>query len=301
VPAADGVLERTDRTTLIAFIASVLLGAGNPIAIRAVSCEACELEPFFAAASRFLLAGAILGVVALVTKAPFPRGRELTGALLFGVLQFGLGFACIYYGYAHTPAGLGQVLLACAPLLTFVLAIAHRQERFRWEGLVGSLLAIAGIAAVFGSGAEEGVPVASMLAILLGAAFWAEGLILLRAFPPAHPAAMNAVAMATGVVVLFVLSAITGEAWVLPVEGGTWLAQAYLVIAGGVLQFWLYVVVLRGWSASATSYMLVLIPIVVVALGVWFLDERLTWTFALGAILVLVGVYVGALRGRADT
>ncbi len=73
------------------------------------------------------------------------------------------------------------------------------------------------------------------------------------------------------------------------------------MIAGGVLQFWLYVVVLRGWSASATSYMLVLIPIVVVALGAWFLDERLTWTFALGAILVLVGVYVGAIRGRVDT
>ena len=35
-----------------------------------------------------------------------PRGRGLTGALLFGVLQFGIGFACIYYGYAHTPAGL---------------------------------------------------------------------------------------------------------------------------------------------------------------------------------------------------
>jgi hypothetical protein len=62
------------------------------------ACETCELEPFFAAAARFLFAGAILGVVAFATHAPVPRGRGLTGALLFGVLQFGVGFACVYFG-----------------------------------------------------------------------------------------------------------------------------------------------------------------------------------------------------------
>ena len=54
---------------------------------------------------------------------------------------------------------------------------------------------------------------------------------------------------------------------------------------------------LRGWSASATSYMLVLIPIVVVVLA-QALDERPTWQFGVGATLVVAGVYVGALRGR---
>jgi drug/metabolite transporter (DMT)-like permease len=299
VSTADAVLERSDRTTLVAFGVTVLLGAGNPIAIRLVSCETCELGPFQAAAIRFLLAGAILGIVALSIGAPFPHGRGLRGSLLFGVLQFGIGFACIYYGYARTPAGVGQVLQACIPLLTFLFAIAHRQERFRWEGLVGSLLAIVGIAVVFGSGIDAGVPLASMVAILVGAAVWSESLVVARAFPQAHPTAMGAIAMAIGTVILLALSVATGETWSVPVERTTWLAQAYLVVPGGVVVLWMILLVLRRWPASAASYQLVMITIVTVVLAAWLLDERLTWTFALGAMLVLAGVYIGALRGRA--
>jgi drug/metabolite transporter (DMT)-like permease len=70
------------------------------------------------------------------------------------------------------------VLLACVPLFTFVLALAQRQEQFRWEGLAGATLAVAGIAVVFNSGLETGVPLRSMLAILAGAVCWAEALIV---------------------------------------------------------------------------------------------------------------------------
>jgi drug/metabolite transporter (DMT)-like permease len=83
------------------------------------------------------------------------------------------------------------------------------------------------------------------------------------------------------------------------VERTTWLAQAYLVVPGGVVVLWMILLVLRRWPASAASYQLVMITIVTVVLAAWLLDERLTWTFALGAMLVLAGVYIGALRGRA--
>jgi drug/metabolite transporter (DMT)-like permease len=68
------------------------------------------------------------------------------------------------------------------------------------------------------------------------------------------------------------------------------------VIAGSIGVFWLYVVVIRRWTASAASYQLVLIPLVTVVLSAWLQDERITWAFAAGSILVLAGVYVGALK-----
>ena len=52
-------------------------------------------------------------------------------------------------------------------------------------------------------------------------------------------------------------------------------------------------------SASAASYQLVLIPLVTVAISAWLQDERITPAFAVGALLVLVGAYVGALRRPA--
>jgi drug/metabolite transporter (DMT)-like permease len=274
----------------------VLVAGGNAPAIRYVSCRTCELDPFWGAAMRFLLAGVIFAAISRGLRLKMPQGRALVGAALFGVLQFGAGFGLIYWGLVRAPAGLGQVLLACVPLLTFVLALAHRQERFRWEGLVGAALAVAGIAIVFSSGLDADVPLTSMLAILAGAVCWAEALVVVKGFPRVHPATMNTVAMAVGIVVLLALTVIFDEAYVLPNGARAWGAQAYLVIAGSVGVFWLYVFVLRGWTASAASYQLVLIPLVTVAVSAWLQDEEITPAFAAGSVLVLVGVYVGALR-----
>ena len=130
----------------MAFLALVVIAGGNAPAIRYVSCEGCELDPFWAAATRFLLAAAIFAAVVAALRVGVPRGRAFLGAALFGVLQFGAGFGLVYWGLVHAPAGLGQVLLACVPLLTFGLALLHRQERFRWEGIAGAVLAVAGIA-----------------------------------------------------------------------------------------------------------------------------------------------------------
>jgi drug/metabolite transporter (DMT)-like permease len=81
---------------------------------------------------------------------------------------------------------------------------------------------------------------------------------------------------------------------VVPELARTWLAQVYLVILGSVALFPLYVFVIRRWTATAVEG--VLIPLVAILLAAWLPDERLTWSFLAGSGLVLVGVYVGALR-----
>lgn len=229
-----------DPATLVAFLALVTIAGGNAPAIRYVSCKTCELDPFWGAAMRFLLATALFAVIAHALHKEMPRGRVLLGGVVFVMLQFGAGFGLIYWGLVRAPAGLGQVLIACVPLLTFGLALAHHQERFRWEGLVGAALAVGGIAVVFNSGLDAGVPLTSMMAILAGAVCWAEALIVVNAFPPVRPAAMNTIAMGVGTVVLLALSTIFGEALMIPESASTWAAQAYLVIAGSIGVFWLY-------------------------------------------------------------
>jgi drug/metabolite transporter (DMT)-like permease len=296
VKLGDEARAGSDAATLVAFLTLVAVAGGNAVAIRHTSCETCELDPFWGATIRFLIASAIFFMVVRVLRAGMPRGRALLGAILYGALQFGGGFGLIYWGLVRAPAGLGQVLLACVPLLTFVLALVHRQESFRFDGLVGATLAVGGIAVVFNSGVDAGVPLTSMLAILGGAVCWAEALIVVKGFPPVHPAAMNAIGMGVGTAILLILTAIFGEAYTIPEDGSTWGALAYLVIAGSVGVFWLYVFVLHGWTASAASYQLVLIPLVTVVLSALLQDERITFLFAVGSVLVMAGVYFGALR-----
>jgi drug/metabolite transporter (DMT)-like permease len=283
-------------TTLAAFVLAVVLAGGNAVAIRYSSCGDCELGPFWGAAIRFLLAAAVFAAVASVVRASVPTGRAVVGSVLFGALQFGGAFGFAYWGLVRTPAGLAQVLLASVPLLTFGLALVHRLERFRWQGLIGATLAVGGIAVVFRSGVHTGVPVSAMLAILAGAVCFAEALIVIKVFPPVHPAALNAIGMGVGGVILLALTALFHEDFVLAREAQTLFAQAYLIVAGSVVVFWLYVVVAKRWTASAASYQLVLIPLVTVLVSAWLQDEQITWAFAVGAVLVLVGAYYGALR-----
>jgi drug/metabolite transporter (DMT)-like permease len=110
---------------------------------------------------------------------------------------------------------------------------------------------------------------------------------------------LNAVGIGVGGLMLLVLTFVFGETIALPESALTWLAQVYLILIGSVVGFTLYVFVLNRWTASAVSYEGVLIPIVAILLATWLQDERITWAFGIGAILVLIGVYVGALRQEA--
>jgi len=284
--------ERTERLTLVAFVISTIMGGGNAIAVRFSNAE---LAPFFGAGIRFLAASLLLLLFVFYRRLPLPKGRALFGVLIFGTLQFGFNYALIYWSLLRVPAGMFQVIFAVVPLLTFFFAILHRQEPFQWKVLIGGLLATAGIAIVFRSQLSAEISLLSLLAIILAAAFSAEAIVLFKTFPKAHPVTTNAVAMAVGAVILFIGSWIAHETPRVPSLPVTWISVGYLVLFGSVAVFVLALYVLSHWTASASSYQLVLIPIVTVLLAAWISHEKITTTLLFGGLLVLFGVYVGAL------
>jgi drug/metabolite transporter (DMT)-like permease len=83
---------------------------------------------------------------------------------------------------------------------------------------------------------------------------------------------------------------------VLPRRPETWAAMAYLVVIGSVVVFLLYLIVLRYWTASRASYGFVVIPFVTIVLSAWLDNEPVGVGLVLGGLLVLAGVYIGALH-----
>jgi drug/metabolite transporter (DMT)-like permease len=264
----------------------------SAIAVRAGSAE---LPPFWGAFVRFALASALLFVVVLARRLPLPSGRALAGATLFGAVGFAASYALFYWGIVDVQAGLAQVLMSLIPLFTLLLAVGHRVEQLHARALAGTLLATAGIVVVSAEQLSLAVPLVALLAIVGSAACAAEAGVLVKAFPQTHIVTFNAVSMAVGAALLLALSIVTNERPAIPQHLSTWLSLAYLVPIGSVGIFVLYVFVLQRWTASATSYMFVLAPFVTVAIGVLFLGELLSAQLLLGAGLVLLGVYVGAL------
>ena len=230
-----------------------------------------------------------------VMRLALPRGRALVGVLIYGSLIFGGAFSFAYYALVRIHAGLGQTLLALVPLATLLLAVAQRQERLRHAAVLGTLLSIAGIGVISGVGGDS-VPLLSLLALLGAVLCLAEATVLVRHFPSVHPVTANAVGMAVGAAILVVLSLLLGESIVLPERGATSLALAYMVVLGSGPVFVLYLVVVRLWSASRAAYTFVLVPVITVLLSAWIDDEPIRANLVLGGLLVLAGVYVGALR-----
>lgn len=281
-----------DRLTLVAFALFILFAAGAPVAIRFTYAE---LPPFWSGTARFGAGALVFWALVLLRKIPMPRGRALMGAILFGALSVGGAFVLASWGLVKTPASLASVLLALMPLLTIFFAYLHGLESIRWQGLIGSILAVVGIAVVFGGSTGATLSIPHVLAMIAAAAFLAEAGVVVKRFPRSHPYATNAIAMTVGVVILAAASLLSGERWVIPSQANTWIALGYLVIVVTVFAFLLYLYVLRRWTASGSSYAFVMSPLITVVLAAQLAGEQITSNFIIGAGLVLAGVVFGAL------
>jgi drug/metabolite transporter (DMT)-like permease len=126
-----------------------------------------------------------------------------------------------------------------------------------------------------------------------------EAAVIVKLFPKSSPLATNAIGATTGAGLLLALSLLAGESRSLPVVQTTWAAFAYLVVAGSVLLFYLYLFVLTRWTATATSYATLLFPVVGVSVAAWLAHETVTPLFIAGSAIALLGVWVGALHQPA--
>jgi drug/metabolite transporter (DMT)-like permease len=288
------VVPQRDYATPIAFAAVVLIGGSVGVAIRISNIG---LPPFLGAALRCGLAGLIFWMVVVIRRVRLPRRGALVGSLLYGLLSVSFGYGLTYWALMEMGAGLASVVLSFIPLMTQLFAMAHGLETFRWRGLLGCLLAIAGVLVAIHGGLDTSVPIGPLLALVGGAASQAEASVLFKLYPQAHPHATNAIALSSGAVPLFGLSLIVGEEWSLPRSGRTWVALGYLVVLATVGVSYLYLFVLRRWAASAANYSFLLFPISAMALAAWVLGEVVTASFVIGGGVVLTGVWLGALSG----
>jgi drug/metabolite transporter (DMT)-like permease len=287
---------RAERLTWLAFVGLVLFGGANAVAVRQ---SVLELDPVWAAGLRFAVAGALMAAIALASRQPLPSRDGIRGGVLYGTFAFAISFACINIGLRDVPGGTGSVIVASAPLLTLGLAIAQGQERFHVRALVGAIIAVLGVAVVFIDQLETAVPLGSLILVLLGATSISQSSIVIRGLARNDPLWTNAIGMLTGSGLLLALSAILGEAWLLPTRSTTWIAMGYLVVFGSVVAFSLSVYALRRLPASVVAYAVLLFPLVGVTVATLLTGERFSPSFVAGGVVMLVGVYIGAFRRTA--
>lgn len=281
-----------DRLTLGAFILVILLGGANSVAIRFSNLE---LAPFWGAFIRFALAGGIFWLFLWGRGMKLPNAKVTFILFLNGFLTLGGSFALLYWALLTVPVSLATVLISTGPLFTMLLAILQRLEKFRWQAMLGGMIAVIGIAiAVNAQPSVEGL-LPAILALVVGALIAAEGNVIFKMFSAdSDPVVLNALTMTSGALFLGIASLIAGEAWSLPTQPQVWTALLYLILGGSVAMFYMFVYVIKRWTASAASYAILFFPLVATLLATWLANETVTPLFLAGGALVIAGVWVGA-------
>jgi drug/metabolite transporter (DMT)-like permease len=256
------------------------------------------VAPVWSATLRLLIAAPLYALIALATRAPWPRGEALRAALLYGFLNYGVQFALLYRGELEVPSSTSAILYATIPLTTAIGAAGLKVHPLRKHEMLGALVGLAGVVLVFSGELSRGGPPVALASVLVAATVAAFSGIALKMGPPQSTWAVNGIGAVVGVAVCLPTSLALGEPWTLPRGLAGWGPILYLIAAGNLVAYALYGWLITKWKVTSASAMSLVIPVVAVLLGALIRAEAPSPGTVAGAALVLVGVSITLFVGR---
>ena len=270
-----------------------------------------SMPPLLAMGIRFLIAGILLALIISLRQGPselkIPRA-ELKSSLLMGFLLLGFGIGTVSIAQAYVPSGIVALIIAALPLwiAIFRTISGERLVKISWLGLV---IGFAGVALLLKPGSitpvseiENSKLFLFMLLVLLGNIGWALGTFLAPRFPlPKNTLVFTAYEMLAGGASLTLAGFVKGESIsdFLDATTWSWLWFIYLIIFGSIAAYTAYLWLVANAPVSLTATYAYVNPIIAVALGALFLNEKITSSYALGGLIILIGVVLVVSVERA--
>ena len=290
---------------LLPFLLVTLIWGSTWIVIRD---QLGSVPPFWSITYRFAIAAAAMFAFAAARREPLrlPRAAWSVAAVL-GACQFTLNFGFVYAAEAHVTSGLVAVVFAMLflpnALLGRLVLGASVPRRF----VVGSGVAVAGIALLFAQEMRGGGRGDTLLGIALtvGGVLCASIGSVVQATERARTAptaTLLAWAMLAAVVMNAAIAlALSGPPAFDP-RPAYLAGLVYLGVFASALAFFLYYGVVRAVGPGRAAYSSVLVPVIAMGLSTVFEGYRWSVLGVAGAVLTLAGLLIAlsgpAARGR---
>lgn len=283
-------------------VALVLLSAAGfgSSAVFAKAAYASGLNPSTMLALRFLIAAALLLPLVWLGGWRLPRGRQLAGYMLMG-LMYTAQSQGYFTALLYASSGLCAMLLYAYPVLVTILALLLGWERLDRRMLVLMVLAVAGMAVTLG-GKLQGQPIGIALALMAAgvyAVYILFGNSLAKSSDNVHPLAACVVILGTAGVANSGMAAWQGIA--LPATATGWLAVCAIALFSTAVAIAAFFAGVAQIGASKASIISTFEPVVTMAFGVGMLGEKVSATQLLGGLMVLAAVILLAQRSAPKT
>ncbi len=285
--APEGPQQLTPLATALALFLAALWG-GNAVAIKAGLSDA---PPLRLAGLRFVAGGIVVLGWVVATKQSILPTREEWRPLGWLALVFTVQIAFMNVGQHHTTASNAVVIGSTFPLWTGLFAHYFvRGDRFTPARTIGTLLAYAGVLAIFAEslGGGSGTWVGDVLMMCSSALLGARNVYTSLAAQRVPLPKLLLTQAVSGVVAFFLVSTlIEPEPWVLTQRLVLSILYQGVLIAGFgfIAHMWL----LKHYLPSGVAAMSLTTPVWGVLLSHVVLGEPLSSTLFVGLALVILG------------
>jgi drug/metabolite transporter (DMT)-like permease len=263
----------------------------------AIKWALVSFPPFVQMGTRFLAAGGLLLAWAWWRGARWPTRAEWVSATVLGALMLGGGYGA---------TALAQTTVSSGLVVAFLAEWPYGVRPNRYEAL-GILLGLVGVV-MLSMGAGFSASASGLITLVLACVTWSVGSVWARhglprvlggsALALAPGAAGYGSQMLAGGLLLTLAAWAAGEQAQWPPDGRALASWAYLVVAGSVIGFSAYMVLLQRTSTALASSYTFVNPVIGLVLGVTLGGEVVTSGEWLAAVVVCAGVVLLLIKPR---
>lgn len=295
-PVVPGAAIRLDGVSWAMLLSlAVLWGLSFPL----VEIALRGLPVVTLVALRVSLAAVFLWAIIAAMGAALPRGRAAwLGLALLGLTNNVIPFSLIVWGQTQITSGLAAVLNGTTPLFAaFIAGVVLPEERLTGQRVGGILLGIGGVALIVGPQVLGGIgeDLWGQLAIVGAAVSYAVSSVFARRMGrfSLSPLVMSAGQTTSAALVMLPAAFAIDAPLSLPMpDREVVLAMLAYALPGTVLAYVLYFAIIRRAGATNTVLVTVMVPVVALFVGAFYLGEPVTGRQLAGMGLIALGLSV---------
>lgn len=299
-------LGTTDRLRLVLAFGAIYFVWGTTYLANLYALQG--IPPFIISALRYLLAGLLLGTLALSKGQVLPSGTTIRDLAISGILMLVGGSGLVVVAEQYIASGVTAVIVATEPLWFVLLDKPRWRHYFSNKKIVaGLLIGFAGVLlfAQFGPERQSAQQNAShqlvgTAIVLAGALLWVVGTLFAarRIKPDSYNLWHTTIQLLAASLFAALIALINGE-WstfsLQTVSLSAWGGLAFLIVFGSLIAYLAFAWLITVQPPALVSTHTFVNPLVAVLVGWLVVGEGVTAGQGIALAVVLVGVVLAQL------
>ena len=287
-------MQKENVKAYAAWIAICIIWGTTYLAIR---IGVGHLPPMLFAGLRWLIAGSALLIYFKIKKQKLPRGKDLLNLAIVGLALIGFGNGLVVTAEKFVPSGITALFLTTLPFwMVGGEAISGLGKKLNSKTIIGLLFGLSGAILIFSHDIKNifnSSYIIGMLCLTGSITCWSFGSIYSKYKKVDVPLLLgSAVQMFIAGIAQTSLGLILGEAAKFHFNSESFLAFSYLLIMGSLIGYGSYIYAIAHLPLSLVSTYAYINPIIALFLGWLILDEKITITIGVAAVIIFLGVII---------